>query len=249
MARSINEKFDRPLLFATSDVLVGDERLSEITQSRYRLVLAAEHLPAGDQVVDLPTAPDLLIVSISNDEETLRASLCALRSSVRERRIPILGVADFAEFDVDLAVLRAHGVVGLVDCRTKRESFVERLERLVGGSPRSGSVEDRVDCFLPVLLECDGRKSEEYALNVSISGMRLTSSEQLELNSDLQLVFRMPLVASREVRVAARLVRMLPQRNSAGRYEIGVFYYPLGDADVDLIEQEVARLLSGGSVT
>lgn len=248
MGRSINQQFDGPLLFATTDVLVGEQTLSEITQSRYRLVLAADHTPVGDQVVDLPTAPDLLIVPISNDQEALRTLLCSLRTSVRGRQIPILGVADFAELEVDLAVLRAHGVVGLVDCRTTRETFVERLERLVESSRRSGRVADRVDCFLPVRLECDGMNSEEYALNVSISGMRLTSSALLELNSDLSLVFRMPLIESREIRVAARLVRNLPQRNSAGRYEIGVFYYPFADADVDLIECEVTRLLGGGSV-
>ncbi|MGI9432351.1 MAG: PilZ domain-containing protein [Myxococcota bacterium] len=248
MVRSINAQFDSPLLFATTDVLVGVETLSEIAQSRYRLVIAADHSPVGDQVEGLPAAPDLLIVPISNDEEALHALLCSLRASVRGRQIPILGVADFAELEVDLAMLRAHGVVGLVDCRTTRETFVERLERLMDRSARSGRVADRVDCFLPVRLECNGTSSEEYALNVSISGMRLTSSSLLELNSDLSLVFRMPLVESREIRVAARLVRRLPQRNSAGLHEIGVFYYPLADADVDLIEREVTRLMGGGSV-
>jgi hypothetical protein len=249
MPRSINAHFDQPLLFATTDVSVGEQKLTEITQSRYRLVLAAESTPIGDQVLGLQTAPDLFIVSIPNDERALRTTLCALRSTVRGRKIPILGIADFAELDIDLAVLRAYGVVGLVDCRTKPESLIERLERLVRGKPQSGRVADRVDCFLPVLLECNGRESEEHALNLSISGMRLTSTESLDLNSDLQLSFQLPLIAKREVRAAARVVRKLPLLNTAGRHEIGLFYYPLADVDSDLIELEVTRLLGGGSAT
>ena len=84
----------------------------------------------------------------------------------------------------------------------------------------------------------------EYALDLSTRGIRLTSSRPIELNSNLKLRFCFPMVSDNLIEIDGRVIHILPRKNSAGHYEVGVFFYPMSLPCQTLIANEVKRLLS-----
>lgn len=165
-----------------------------------------------------------------------------LRSSSRNRQIPILGVTSFAKNGLDIPTLRAHGVVGVIDRTSEPEAVIRRIDSMVGPLACSRLTE-RVPCFLPVEIMGDSCPKREYALNLSASGIRLTIENPVELNTNLALRFRLPMVSENLINASGRVVHRLPKQNSAGCYEVGVFFYPMPPFSRDVITKEVERLL------
>lgn len=186
---------------------------------------------------------DLVVVSFVAEQTPGLEILRELRASPRARSVPILAVTPFREIGFDLQTLRAHGVVGLVDTRARAEDVLHRLEHTVRPGGRRRMFE-RVGCFFPVDVEREGLLYPEFALDLSGGGMRLTSVDRLEKNTDLILRFALPMVAGEVVETRARIVHVSKQKNSCVRHELGVFFYPLAPHLRDIIDLEVARLLS-----
>jgi hypothetical protein len=120
---------------------------------------------------------------------------------------------------------------------------VQRIDQILGPIENRRFC-DRVRCFLPVQVEEEGHSREEYALDLSASGTRLTTIDSLDPNTDLQFRFRLPMVSRDLVEASGRVVHQRSKRNSAGRYEVGIFFYPLEPGAQSVIECELARLLS-----
>ncbi|MDJ0847908.1 MAG: PilZ domain-containing protein [Myxococcota bacterium] len=209
---------------------------------------AGHRVVQGDLEAEATSAdafPQVVVMRIEAEDPACLDLIRALRSSPRARAVPILGVTTFDKMSLDLQELRSHGVVGLLDARSPAEQALQRIGQIVRprGLRRSS---ERVRCFFPVDVAREGGQAREYALDLSVTGLRLTSEQALEENTDLQLRFSLPMVSDDTIETAARLVRRDSRRNSSGRYEVGVFFYPLEQRYVDVLRQEVERLLTNG---
>ncbi len=189
--------------------------------------------------------PHVVVMRIEAGDPACLDMIRTLRASPRARAVPILGVSTFDKMSLDLQERRSHGVVGLVDTRSPAEHALRRIAQIVRPCGlRRGS--ERVRCFFPVEVGMDGEWAQEYALDLSVTGLRLTSEQSLEENTDLELRFSLPMISEEVIETSARLVRRDARRNSSGRHEVGVFFYPLEQRHVDVLRQEVERLLGNG---
>ena len=68
-------------------------------------------------------------------------------------------------------------------------------------------------------------------------------TETATANSELELRFRLPMVADDTVVATARVVHQSKHRNSWARFEVGVFFYPMPDRHTEIVESEIERLL------
>jgi hypothetical protein len=166
-----------------------------------------------------------------------------LRLAPRVRHCPILAVATFRHLGLDIGLLRSHGVVGLVDSMATPEALATRILEIVRPAERRRMAE-RVRCLFPVRVNRNDTSAEEFAVDLSITGMRLTSRVALDPNTDLELRFCLPLIENRLIQSSARVVHQCPKPNSWGRYETGIFFYPLRPEDLRVIEREIDRLLT-----
>jgi PilZ domain len=185
---------------------------------------------------------DLLVFPVDCRDEGALLEIRGVRKSLRGRQLPILGVASFCDDALDIPTLRSHGIIGLVDRNAPHEFIVERIEQLVDRVGKSRYCE-RVPCFFPVRLSNERRAREEFALDLSASGMRTTSAERIDPNTDVEISFQLPMVGEQTIDAKGRVVHRMPKRNSAGRFEIGMFFYEMQPPHRDLIEREVNRLL------
>ena len=223
-------------------VRIGGVRLAKLLQEAGLETCELEDdCDVGQVLQSLSTPPDLLILALADLCEDSLASLHASQTATRGRTIPILGVATPNELGSDLRALRAHGLVGVIDSRTTPNNAIDRIVRHIGPN-RRGS--ERAPCIFPVIVSIDEtRGRREFALDLSTTGIRLTSATLLELNSDVQLRFRLPLVRTRPIETTARVVRLCEKRNTWGRFEVGVFLNGLEPSEHAAIESEVERLL------
>jgi c-di-GMP-binding flagellar brake protein YcgR len=102
-----------------------------------------------------------------------------------------------------------------------------------------------VSCTFPVGVTVGRiRRRREFSLNLSATGMRITSGLPIELNARIALRFRLPMVARRAIEAEARVVHRTTHRNTWGRWEIGVFFFAIEEPDREIVGQEVIRLLT-----
>lgn len=229
------------LIGLVQELCFDGRSLSEILLGAgHRVQMAAICEGAPDELAE---PPQLLVIPIEAEDAECLVLIRSIRSSPRARAIPILGITSFEGMSLDLQTLRSHGVVGLVDSGSSADQVLERIRRLVR-HPGARRACERVGCFFPVMLEHEGRQAQEYALDLSTSGLRLTSQWALEENTDLELHFSLPMIAEDEIHTTCRLARKSVRLNSCGRYEVGVFFYPLVPRFREILGQEVARLLS-----
>lgn len=197
----------------------------------------------GAFLAALPRAPDLLLISLDCSRRAALASVRSARVSPRGRLMPILGVTAFDRMGFDLQMLRAHGVVGLVDRRATPSMVLERVERIL--RPKgAGRRAERARCLFPLWVRSRSGTTEEFALDMSVTGIRLTATETTSTNTDLELRFRLPLIADDTIVAIARVVHQSRHRNSWARFEVGAVFYPMEDRHTEVIECEVERLLS-----
>jgi len=218
--------------------------LPEILQGRsYELITCDRQGSLGKIISNLDHRPDLLIASLGSTDPSMLEEIRELRAPARNRQIPILGVTIFANSGMDIPMLRAHGIVGLIDENSEPQAVLRRIDFMVGSLERCRR-QERTPCFFPVEILTDGYFENEYALNLSAGGIRMTVDKPVDPNTDLKLRFRLPMISDNLIAVTGRVVHRLPKQNSAGRYEIGAFFYPMSPLSHDLIANEVERLLA-----
>lgn len=231
-------------LMLADDPCFSGSQLSEILSAAgFQVFARASREALLEWAAGWAEAPDLVIMSLAPEEGRGLETLRELRASRRARLVPILAVTPFREIGFDLQILRAHGVVGLVDARARAGDVLHRVERMVRPSGRRRFFE-RVSCFFPVEVAREGLIHSEFALDLSGGGMRLTSAEPLVENTDMTLRFALPMVAEEVIETGARPVHVAKKKNSCVRHEIGVFFYPMKPRFLEIVTQEVARLLS-----
>ncbi len=139
--------------------------------------------------------------------------------------------------------LRSLGIVGLTSGAADHEAVTRCVDQAVGSSWSDRGCE-RADCFIPVEVKRGRFRFQEYVLNLSASGIRLTSVDRPKLDTDLQVSFRLPMSSGDPIRARGRVVHQMSKRNSAGRYEVGVFFDPIDPQYRKMISREVDRLLT-----
>lgn len=239
-----DEPTEKRRILLGDDVSFSGVSLSQIlNQDKCEMIKCGLHETLDQFIADLDYPPDLLMVSIDSSNPSTLEEIRKVRALLRGRQIPILGVTTFSEHVLDIAVLRAHGVVGLIDTKAEHAMIRRRVDMALD-CPGRNQLWERAPCFLPVQFSENGSPVKQYALDLSASGFRLTTSKPLELNTNLQFWFRLPMVTTDRIRVEGRVVRKLPKRNSAALYEVGVFFYPMPLHFLKTITREVKRLLS-----
>ena len=187
--------------------------------------------------------PDFLILPIDFSNPMMLAELREIRRSERIFQIPILGVVTGkGNIDLNIRDLRLHGVVGLISETAGRKAVARFVDRAVG-STQSERFSERVDCIIPVSVMSGRTRMSEYALNLSTSGIRITSAKSPKLNSDLDFSFRLPMISGESVSACGRVVYQMPIRNSGGRYEVGVRFHSIDSRSQKAIKCEVSRIL------
>jgi DNA-binding response OmpR family regulator len=233
----------RGCILVVGEPMIRDSRLAELLRERgFDVLDAADADAAATQLRDLTEPPELAIVGLKSADPANLGNVRALRTAPGGRHVPILGVAGENAVDLDIRLLRSWGITGVVAATLHPELVVQRISRLVHPDPARTA--ERASCFVPVQVERLGNVTQEYALDLSVGGMRITCDDRIELNDDLNVRFQLPLVARDLITARARVVHQAPKRNSAGKREAGIFFYPMPARFRRLIEVEVTRLLS-----
>ena len=245
ICRPSSSLIHRHKILITEDFVFNGTLLSRILDRRkFDLIKHASDETILTEVSSLIPPPELLILPIDFSSPMMFAELRELRHSERVRQIPILGiVTEKCHIDLNIRDLRLHGVVGLISEAAGREA-VARFVDWVVGSTQSKRFSERVDCIIPVSVTSGRTRTSEYALNLSTSGIRITSAKRPKLNSDLDLSFRLPMISGESVSARGHVVYQRPIRNSAGRYEVGVHFRAIDFRSQNTINCEVSRILS-----
>jgi hypothetical protein len=81
----------------------------------------------------------------------------------------------------------------------------------------------------------------EYALDLSVGGVRITSSESLEVGSDVALQLR---VRSDSIHAKARIAHCSSSSNRPWAFESGLTFHQIELSSQELVADEVTRSLS-----
>lgn len=198
----------------------------------------------GRQMEAADRLPDALVVSIDRPVEGRNGLLRDVRAVQRRFEIPVLGVAMLSRLGIAPDVLRGYGFAGVIDPRTRPTDVLARVLRQMGLPTCDLGSHERASCVFPVELSLGrSRFVREFSINLSATGMRLTSTLPIDVNRDIRLRFELPSVAHGAIGVEARVVHRITFRNSQGCWEIGVFFKGLEDADREAIARYVESLL------
>jgi len=230
-------------ILVVGEPVIREAQLAQLLGERgFDVLEALDADAAAAQLRDLEEPLELAIVALKTADPSNLGNVRALRTAPGGRHVPILGVAGESAVDLDIRLLRSWGITGVVAATLHPELVVQRINRLVHPDPARTA--ERASCFVPLQVERLGNVTQEYALDLSVGGMRVTCDDRIELNDDLNVRFQLPLVARDQIGVRARVVHQAHKRNSAGKREAGIFFYPMPARFRRLIEIEVTRLLS-----
>jgi len=232
----------RPIAVLAEDVSIGGIPLSDTLEKTSCTVVVCK---PGESIVEAgnrcPRKPDVIIVPVQPSDSSELDRIREIRESSRLRDTPILAVVDSPGSPRNRRSLQALGVVGLLDRRTAPAHVMFRINRIVHGS--SGRrLAPRAPAFFPLTLETAGRAATEYALSLSPGGMGVTSELPLDLNSVVQLRFRLE-DKGEPLRISGRVVYCRSGPDCAPLNEIGIVFVALDPESRSRIEGEVARLL------
>lgn len=166
----------------------------------------------------------------------------ALREGSALRAVPILGVARASEIEASRSRLTELGVLGVVDPSAPPEHVLFRVNAVVRPRSSRRSLERVPTCFA-IELGVEGSQTCEYALNLSLGGIAITSLRPLEPNTDVSLRLRLPFAEGAPPEVRGRVVWAKPGVASGRRWQLGIFFYPLESPARAAIEAEIARVL------
>lgn len=231
----------RPRVLLVEDPFVFRMQLSEIlAQASFDVVPAAGRSPAP--ATEEPPV-DVIVLPVRPDDPDGLQRLGELRARFGAGEARVLGVAPLDRLGVDFEAIRALGVDGIIDESCIPEHVVFRVRQLAR-SPRERSTCERAAAHFPVDLEVAGTWSAEWAVDLGVGGMRVTSARVLEPNTDVRLRFRLPTQGDECIDLRARVIHRHPAREPGGPHEVGVFFYPLDAASQARLEREVRRLLA-----
>jgi DNA-binding NarL/FixJ family response regulator len=243
-AREAAAAVSRPRVFIAQDTPFHRVNLSDILAAEDIEVLRPSAVEGALERLRREVLPlDLMLLPLTGEPADLRV-LDEIRALPRHREVPILGIAHVDRSGVEPALLRARGVVGLVDKNAIPEWVVHRVNSVVRREFAQARRFERAPVFLAVDVESGGRVTPEYATSLSRGGMSLLTSRALPLGGSVALRFRLP--GSGGVVEARGKVLWLrrPRRRDAG-HRIGILFEPLDDAVGKLVSGEVARVLAG----
>jgi len=235
---------DRPCLLLAADLAFVGQRLARtLRESGCEVLQMPPGEPVSHAAARLEPRPDLLVMRLG---PPVPERLERLRELHEETRIPVLGVHSVPLRGVDHQQLRRCGVVALLDASAPRDRVVHRVNRLVRPA-RSRRRHERASCFLPVEVLRGGAISPQYAVDLSVNGMRLTTDVPLDPGTEVKLRFRLPMISAESIEVRGRVMHRAHERNSAGLHELGVAFGPMDPRSRRLVEREVERLLEAAS--
>ena len=159
---------------------------------------------------------------------------------------PILGFTTLDRAGLDLESLRSIGVTGLLDKSCIPEHIIFRANQLVR-TPSERRHYERAPTFLSIDLIAGEDTTSEYALSLSLGGMRITSTRRIEPNTDVRVRFQLPHAPDETIEAGGRVIYSRSQPRAAAPWEIGVFFYPLDERSEAQIDREVKRLLAASS--
>lgn len=218
--------------------------LSRILDKRkYDLIMHSQHETLRHEIASLTALPDLLILPIDSADSPMLDELREIRGSEQAGRIPTLCVITMDKIDLNPQALRSLGIVSVVDATADHETVTRCVDQAVESTGCTRACE-RADCFFPIEVKRGRNRSKEFVLNMSASGIRMTSVERPKLNTDLNISFRLPMASEDSIKVRGRVVHQMSKRNSNGRYEVGVFFHPIEPQYRNTINREVNRLLT-----
>lgn len=233
----------RPRVFVADDTHLFRLRLSQIlADAGIEAITRPPNLDAWAALQQISPPPDLLILPILGSDRATIDEVREIRAHGTARDIPVLGLTTVDRAELDLEELRAMGVAGLVDKSCIPEHLVFRVNQLVR-RPRERRTWDRAPAFFPVDLEAAGITTPEYALNLSLGGMRVTSTHRLEPNTDVRVRFRLSNQSHEIIEAKGRVIYCSPRDVASGPYELGLFFYPFDGRVTEWIDREVQRLL------
>ena len=226
------------------DIVFAGVPLSRILDRRkYDLVIHNQQVTLRQKIASLIPLPDLLILPIDSADSPMLDELREIRGSEQAGRIPTLCVARMGKINLNPRALRSLGIVSLISGTADHETVTRCVDEAVGSTWSNRNCE-RADCFIPAEVKRVRYRCNEYVLNLSASGIRLTSVDRPKLDTDLQVSFRLPMASGGSIRARGRVVHQMSKRNSDGRYEVGVFFHPIDPQCRKMINREVNRLLT-----
>lgn len=235
----------RHRILIQKDFVFHGTPLSKILDRKmFDLIIPAPHQTTLTELAPLPSPLDLLVLFIDFSDPTVITEIREIRRSQRIRQVPIIGVvAAGGNIDLDIRDIRSHGIVSLISEDADREVVGQSIRQAVG-SARSKRLAERIDCLVPVEVASDRRQTMEHVTNLSVSGMRMTSENRHQIDLDVHLSFRLPLISEEPIRATGRVVYRTSRRNSGGCYEVGVRFHYLDPRSRRTISSEISRLVS-----
>jgi CheY-like chemotaxis protein/Tfp pilus assembly protein PilZ len=231
-----------PLALLAEDVPIAGIPLSNtLEKARCKVVVCKQGVSVVATGNLCTRKPDLIIVPVQPSDSSELDRIRQIRESSRLRDTPILAVVESHGSPQNRRSLQALGVVGFVDRRTAPAHVMFRVNRIVHGT-RGRRLHARAPAFFPLTLEVAGRAATEYALSLSIGGMAVTSERPLDLNSHVQLRFRLE-DGGNPLNVPGRVVYCRSGPDCAPLNEIGIVFVAPDPGSRSRIEREVSRLL------
>lgn len=235
---------DLPRVFVAEDTHVFRLSLgATLATAGLDVTTCPEGVPVVEALRGLPQPPDLLILPIVPTDPATTELVRQLRRDGRCREVPILGFTTVDHSDINLRELRSMGVNGLIDKSCIPESIVSRVKHLVYSNVNRRRFA-RAPTFMPIDLHVEGVVTSEYALNLAIGGMGMTSSRSLEPNTDVEVRFRLPGQDDEFIAVKGRVIYLREEPVAGAPNELGLFFYPPDERTQQLIAAEVEQLLS-----
>lgn len=233
----------RPRIFIFRDTHLFRLKLSNLLEgSGFEVQRCSPAADIEEALANLRGKADLLIMPVDpSDPATFRALEVTSRHP-KTHRVPVLGLTTLSREGLDIARLRILRVIGLIDKRWIPEQIVARVHQAV--SPHNEERRySRAAVFMPVDIRTENFRSTEYALDLSVGGMRLTCSQQLPTNTDLSVSFEIERDEKIWIDVSARVMHCGRSRSGSVPYEIGIFFYPLPGDVAESIDRYVECLL------
>lgn len=233
----------KPRVFLLDSIGLPCARLAEMLPGVDCTVIEGEDEDSLQRLLAAPSDPPrLLLMTVLADGPTRFESIRELRLDPLLREIPILGITTVPPTSLNFDELRDLGVVGLVN----RSASVEHVAFRINGIVRPHGERRRFEravASLPVELRARGTIMTGTITSLSVGGLGVRTAQPLEANTAVQLCFQLPESTGELLDVAGRIVRC-DRLVRGGDYRLGLFFYPLEERTLALLEEAVRRLLN-----
>jgi DNA-binding response OmpR family regulator len=232
----------QPRVFVAHDVRFARLRISQVLRGAgYDVVLKPDDVCLRAAVEREAMPPDLLLLQVESKDPASLDAIRELRTSGLASGSSILGVTAEGRGDLDLDSLRQAGVAGIVDGDSAPEEVLSRVNRMLR-APHERRRHLRAAMQLPVEITAYGENTQATGISLSIGGMGIATVREIETNAFVRVRFAVPEAGDEPIEAEGRATYVL----KAGRPEqsFGMFFYPLRDRALGVIQREVERLLA-----